>query len=145
MTNPNVRPDLEALKVLLSKATPGDWKFDGDWHRIPTFVSDDGAYLAYAAKAGFPEHDSHTPEQAANAALIVAMRNSIPDLIAHIERLQNALKPFAAFRLSTEGEVSDCVLRTPAAEARLRADAIERRDAEIAEARATLSQGTSND
>ena len=63
-------------------------------------------------------------------------------LIAKAERvdaLTEALKPFAALRLSTEVEVSDLLHRTPAAEARRHADAIERRDAEILAARNALS------
>lgn len=63
----------------------------------------------------------------------------VPALLSRIDALTEALRPFARLRLSTEGEVSDCVLRSPAEEMRLQAFSIEKRDAEILRARSTLA------
>lgn len=60
---------------------------------------------------------------------------------ARIRALEAALRPFAAMRQSTEGEVSDCLWRSPAEEMRISAGRIEKRDADIRAARAALTGG----
>lgn len=74
----------------------------------------------------------------ASGAVDVSRSTDRPTAGGSPERLAEALKPFAAMRLSTEGTVSDLVWRTPAAEMRRQASAIEQRDAEILAAREAL-------
>jgi hypothetical protein len=50
-----------------------------------------------------------------------------------------AARPFARETLSTEPQFSDCVYRTPAMQARLRAEAIEQRDAQILDLRTAIA------
>lgn len=57
---------------------------------------------------------------------------------ASLVKAREALKPFAAMRLSTEPGVSDLVLRSPADEMRRQAEAVEAHDRAIRAARAIL-------
>lgn len=65
-------PDLAALSAA---ATPGEWRFDGDWHRRPC-IHASGSEVAQVAKMGFPRRDYRTPDQEANAAFIVGLVNA---------------------------------------------------------------------
>lgn len=52
--------------------TPGPWRFDGDWHRLPTIFGANGETVATIEKDGFPERHHRSPAQADNARLIAA-------------------------------------------------------------------------
>lgn len=76
----------------------------------------------------------------ATAKEFIPLAMSPPDdSVARIVALEEALRPFAAMRKSTEAEVSDLVRRSPAQEMRRRAHSIEQRDAEIDAARKALT------
>ncbi len=62
------RPDLDALQALLDKATPGPW-------------DDCGAWVT-------PSHRKFTESRDENAALIVALRNAAPALLAYVRELE---------------------------------------------------------
>lgn len=66
---------------------------------------------------------------------LLSLRLLAPPAGPAVEALMAALRPFAAMRLSSEGEVSDLVLRSPAEEMRRSAAAIEQRDMQIRTAR----------
>lgn len=121
MTNPNVRPDLEALKSMLKAATPTPWGItenEGmdeawcDWHRIGNLSMTGG-------------------EGSADSSLARAAVNTLPDLIAHIERLEDGMRRIAALDAVP---ISDPHAGATNGKALLQAKSI---------ARATLSQGTS--
>lgn len=61
-------PDLDALQALLDKATPGPW-------------DDCGAWVT-------PSHRKFTESRDENAALIVALRNAAPALLAYVRELE---------------------------------------------------------
>ncbi|MFZ5744431.1 MAG: hypothetical protein ACOY7T_08135 [Pseudomonadota bacterium] len=81
-------PDLEELERLLAKATPGDWVAAAKPSRIVGWpiVSQQGRAIGsvnYVDPAGFaPANAALNDEAKANAALIVALRNAAPFLIA---------------------------------------------------------------
>ena len=70
--------------------TPGPWRFDGDWHRLPTIFGAGGAMIAILEKTG-PCRGDHTTEQAANARLIAAA----PTMRAYIAEHASAGDPEA--------------------------------------------------
>lgn len=77
---------LDALEALLAKATPGEWEFQ-------TCPFDNYSYTlsAPAAKGNYSHviADICLRDPAkANAALIVALRNAAPDLIAKARRVE---------------------------------------------------------
>lgn len=93
-------PDLEELERLLANATPGDWVAAAKPSRIVGWpiVSQQGRAIGsvnYVDPAGFaPANAALNDEAKANAALIVALRNAAPSLIAtarEIEGLRAAL------------------------------------------------------
>lgn len=59
--------------------TKEPWRFDGDWSRLPSIVAGDvrEKVIATVTKAGFPERNSRTPEQEANARRIVDCVNAL--------------------------------------------------------------------
>lgn len=61
-------PNLDALAALLDKATPGPW-------------DDCGAWVT-------PSHRKFTESRDENAALIVALRNAAPALLAYVRELE---------------------------------------------------------
>ena len=67
-----------------------------------------------------------------------AAADAIDKAIATLKAQREALEPFAAMRLSTEPEISDCVHRSAGAEMRRRADAMDKRDDDIRRARASI-------
>ena len=80
----------------------------------------------------------NSPELFAIAAQLLRQQSS------RIAELEEALRPFAHLRLSTEPEVSDLLHRSPASEMRLHAERIEQRDAAIRKARTTVSKEPNN-
>ena len=75
-------------KLQEAQHTPGPWRFDGDWHRLPTIFGPKKA-IATIEKTGFPNRSDHTPEQAANACLIAAA----PELLAALRWLRAFWQP----------------------------------------------------
>jgi hypothetical protein len=82
---------IDDIKRLLAEATPGPWNVhtqaDGDYllhtHTPYTY----GVATVYA-----PSEADEAAEGEANAALIVAAVNSLPDLLAERDRLREALR-----------------------------------------------------
>lgn len=64
----------------MGKHSPGPWRFDHDWRRLPTMFSADGVKVATLEKDKVVGHRSvvDLPEREANARLIEAA----PDLLA---------------------------------------------------------------
>lgn len=92
-----------------------------------------GLYESAAAEIERLDAECESRIAASNMSFGQAMSNG-----ESAANLRAALEPFAAMRLSMEPEVSDCVLRSAGAEMRLRADALDKRDADILRARAAL-------
>lgn len=94
MDNPMSMHD--ELAGLAAKATPGPWVFDGDWSRRPC-INAGPKEIAQIYKKGFPARDDHRPDEAANAALIIALRNNLPAILSalnaadEVKRLRKAL------------------------------------------------------
>lgn len=95
---------LDKLKALHEAATPDGWHVvkygDGDSLVICLDVAGDQriAFMATPGCRDSIKRQSIWSEIKANAALIVALRNALPDLIAQAERanaLEAALRPFA--------------------------------------------------
>jgi hypothetical protein len=114
----------ERLEALLAKATPPVWIADGK-----DIVHADGPQ-AWGKK------------EVANVALIVEAVNALPTLLARMAAIEEALRPFAGMRKSTEPEVSDLLNRSPSEQLRRQAELTERRDREIDNARLALGKGS---
>lgn len=78
----------------MAEHTPGPWRFDQDWHRIPTILGADGAHVATVEKDNFIHgkfpgigHTEPKPERDANARLIAAA----PELLAALSGLLSDL------------------------------------------------------
>ena len=86
----SLRTDIEELKRLEAKATPGEWvcfykhKYD-EWH-VSVPMAESSMKLGLF-RDGIP---SDNPEH--DAELIAAARNTLPRLIAQVERMESALK-----------------------------------------------------
>lgn len=142
MTNPNVRPDLEALKVPSEGFGDDDmllrrlWKWEAEMSRS-------ARELAAVPDLKDAAHGTSEVARALrDAAVRIAASNTStpdPDLIAHIERLQNALKPFATF--------ADTFVDADGWTGPMNVERIVDwfGPSDFREARATLSQGTSNE
>lgn len=63
-------------------------------------------------------------------------------LLARMAAIEEALRPFAGMRKSTEPEVSDLLNRSPSEQLRRQAELTERRDREIDNARLALGKGS---
>lgn len=124
MTNPNVRPDLEALKVLQERLTSQEHR--GQYTLGGCIVRNDGTSESWGGEKILV---ARNPDGAKAAG-------AINDLIAHIERLQNALKPFAEAKVANTTARGDDCWALGVTGLTL---------GHIREARATLSQGTSNE
>ena len=61
---------------------------------------------------------------------------------ARMAAIEEALRPFAGMRKSTEPEVSDLLNRSPSEQLRRQAELTERRDREIDNARLALGKGS---
>lgn len=89
--------EIDALEVLLKAATPGPWSID---HRLSDSTIQGalepgcGNYAAIIASEQGMRTDA--PRFSANAALIVAMRNSIERLLSDRARMREALTEIAA-------------------------------------------------
>ena len=96
---------MEDLKKLLAAATPGPWKIERGKRCIQGPDTRDGDPLVLTSMMGGATKWSHSPyseycvpgmkEGDANAALIVAAVNALPELLAKVKRLEAALRPFA--------------------------------------------------
>ena len=97
--------DIEELKRLAGRATPGPWHaddgaasgFDGSWD---VAGSD---YCGIASMADTAEVAKLPRDPRSNAEYIAAACNSVPELIAEIERLRNAYEKLE-IRLGLKGE-----------------------------------------
>jgi hypothetical protein len=81
-------PDLDELERLLSEATPGDWH-QGPYYRADIHAQGYGESGSLAVCGS-----SMIPQNVSNAALIVALHNHAPALIAQAReaaRLRDAL------------------------------------------------------
>lgn len=85
------RVDTARLRELLAKATPGEWKH---YRRKPTKKEwqidavDDANGDAVVHRTGFDASPLRQKAKAANAALIVALRNAAPALLDEVEALR---------------------------------------------------------
>lgn len=133
------------LADLIEKAAAqhGRWRVWDD--KFTVFSSIPEELLAAVERL---QRELHTMQTA--GIIEVAVRNSnVAEYMNHWEarataaeaslvKAREALKPFAAMRLSTEPGVSDLVLRSPAEEMRRQAEAVEAHDRAILAARAIL-------
>jgi hypothetical protein len=74
---------IDDIKRLLAEATPGPWALHNE-----TCVSSGDTMTAQTCD----DEPENTPQAEQNAALIVAVVNSLPDLLADIELLREALQ-----------------------------------------------------
>lgn len=79
--------ELDELKRRLAEAQPGPWFLDGDGEWITAYNSRDQGDVVCERPQGDRISQSHW---SANAALILAMHESLPKLIAEIEALHAA-------------------------------------------------------
>lgn len=96
---------LDELEKLLAAATPGPWKIERGKRCIQGPDTRDGDPLVLTSMMGGATKWSHSPyseycvpgmkEGDANAALIVAAVNALPELVARVRRLEEALKFYA--------------------------------------------------
>lgn len=97
--------NLEELERLLEKATPGEWIAAAKPSRIVGWpiVSEQGRAIGsvnYVDPAGFaPANAALNDEAKANAALIVALRNAAPSLIATAREVEGLRAEVARLRL----------------------------------------------
>lgn len=104
----NITASLDALEALLAKATPGEWKaapFSSAVGCPITAQPDPKRNTVVLAGVHGAFRDDYAAEVQANAALIVALRNAAPDLIAkarRVEELEAALREIA----DLEGEIN---------------------------------------
>lgn len=93
--------DIDELERLLAAATPGEWVtefdlFDAGDHAtavcLPGKAGEIGTFLAYCQhnwnEADYSERRISWKEATANAALIVAARNSLPAMLTEIRELR---------------------------------------------------------
>jgi hypothetical protein len=76
--------DLDELKRLCESATPRPWIVDTEYELAVTVP--DGKYIAALTTEYGEEPYAHGTE--ANAALIVAMRNALPDLLSRLAAVE---------------------------------------------------------
>lgn len=87
----NTPTSLDALEALLAKATPGEWKaapFSSAVGCPITAQPDPKRNTVVLAGVHGAFRDDYAAEVQANAALIVALRNAAPDLIAKARRAE---------------------------------------------------------
>ena len=84
------RPDLDALAALLERATPGPWTDDPNGEARNVRSPDGGIVAQMGHLRGWHGAGGRKPktEPPANAALIVAAVNAIPDLLAYVRELE---------------------------------------------------------
>lgn len=75
--------------------TPGPWRFDHDWHRIPSAIAPNGKVVASFPKTG-PEQHSHTDEEEANALLATAAPEMFEALFQMLEHAEHSTPQGAA-------------------------------------------------
>jgi hypothetical protein len=94
--------ELEELKALLEKATPGDWSRGGEY--CPIY----GAKNEPVMTAHYTEYSEYTSETSIEIAVddqlfIIALRNAAPNLIRSAEELADAKLSIAQFIAQNEG------------------------------------------
>lgn len=83
---------LAQMRELHERATPGPWRFDGDWGSIPTILDASGKHVAFIEKGyDSPPH----PACAANADLIALLRNNLPALLDVADRVNTLFDAIA--------------------------------------------------
>jgi len=137
----------ERLEELLAKATPGPWRVEHStiswWLVSPKDMSRQMVSGVLPQDTWHMTRDQRADcEAMSNATLIVEAVNGLPTLLARIAALEEALRPFAGMRKSTEPEVSDLLNRSPSEQLRRQAELTERRDREIDNARLALGKGS---
>lgn len=80
--------NLDELRADRNAGTDGPWRFDGDWHRLPTILSGPCNEICTVKKRGFPSRSDHTKAESANARRIARL----PDLEAAYLEAVEALK-----------------------------------------------------
>lgn len=77
--------NLDELIADREAGTDGPWRFDGDWHRLPTILSGPCNEICTVKKRGFPGRSDHTKAESANARRIARL----PDLeAAYLEAVE---------------------------------------------------------
>jgi hypothetical protein len=146
------RPDLEGLKVLLGKATPG--KLIADTHHTKDYAGRTHGFLRAAGElvpvAGFMLGVDGMPDDVGRARLALCAEavNALPSLIAHVERLEKALKPFADEAATWADDVPDdhrSLCTEPSKKYAHPGSETTFTVGDLRLARATLSQGTSHE
>ncbi len=77
----------EQIKALAEKATAGPWEASTclDYWVSEAGSDGDEGLIAHCGDIDWPDYAEKQPEWAANAALIVALRNNLPSIIAALE------------------------------------------------------------
>lgn len=107
-TKSMTKDDLDKLRELLAKATPGPWEYRPDKYDDWGFIrgpeverSYGRAKMVVALSRDGPDEKDHsehrrdgTDPYEANGRLIVAAVNALPSLIGRIDMLEKGLRPF---------------------------------------------------
>lgn len=88
-------PLIARLKELERLRTPGEWRFDGDWGRIPTIIAADGTSIASCEKNGYPDRGGRSQAQEANATLLAAGPPSLTELAEALEQAATTFQVYA--------------------------------------------------
>lgn len=90
-----IHDTIARIKILMDKATPGRWSYDDEEGRV-------NAYVNYK-RIGSPDFNDPC-----NSEFICCMRNAMPELLAHIQRLEamaQAARPLLAHINALEAEL----------------------------------------
>jgi len=82
------RPPIEELAGLVEKATPGPWGRDCDGGIRSSHTAENGYASEYIASLDH-YRDDRLSEREGNYALIVALRNHAPALLAYVAHLES--------------------------------------------------------
>lgn len=114
---PTLGEQIATLKELLAKATPGDWEYvtgDNDYDvgvygpsHSDELIAELTSPFAMKLRAA---RGIKTPD-VANAALIVAMKNTLPALIARVEEVERDLE-FCARWAASKPDTADAEARS---------------------------------
>ncbi len=97
--------DLEELERLLRVGTPGPWERSTNPSRDTRWVN--AAEGDRDIVCDLDEADVSPAQQWDNAALIVALRNAVPELIAEIRSLKETVR--AAHRVGFQHDMGPCI------------------------------------
>lgn len=96
--------DREAIRARVEKATPGPWRSEPTSNDYAILFPDgSGVALVW----DWSENGEKTPEAVANADFIAHARTDIPALLAEVDRLREALKPFARYAANMDRRADD--------------------------------------